>query len=269
MTQEVAKTAVLEMRDVQVATLRDLTLIVLEEVNWTVLGGEFWVVAGPQHSGKSDLLAHAAGLMNPVSGTCRLFGRDTKEFDETHFTERQRVGFVFADGKLFNHLTIAENVALPLRYHKGTDDEETAKQVEVLLELLELNEFAKLKPGNVAAVWRQRAALARALALGPELLLLDNPNGGLIERHRRWLVDFLDQLWRGHELFGGRPMTIAATTDDLRTWESSRRKFAALHAGRFSVLGAWGGDEFTQHDAVKELLLLPPQMEKRDAALKR
>jgi ABC-type transporter Mla maintaining outer membrane lipid asymmetry ATPase subunit MlaF len=263
MSEEALNPAVIEMREVQVATLRDTSLIVLENVNWSVRAGEFWVVAGPQHSGKSDLLMHAAGLMNPVEGTCNLFGRDSKEFDEIHFTERQRIGFVFADGKLFNQFTLAENVALPLRYHQNLPDEETARIVEELLELLELTQYGGMKPGNVAAVWRQRAALARALILKPELLLLDNPNGGLIERHRRWLVNFLDQLWHGHKFFGGRPMTIVATTDDLSMWQHPGRRFAALHEGSFTVLGAWGGEEFARHHAVKELLSAPAEMEKR------
>jgi len=263
MSEEALSPAIIEMREVQVAALRDTTLIVLEDVNWSVLPGEFWVVAGPQHSGKSDLLMHAAGLMNPVSGTCRLFGHDSREFDEARFTERQRVGFLFADGKLFNQMTIAENVALPLRYHANLPDEELARAVEGLLELMELAPFAKLRPGNVAAVWRQRAALARALILKPELLLLDNPNGGLTERHRRWLVNFLDQLWHGHEFFGGRPMTIVAATDDLSTWQHSKRKFAALHEGSFTVFGAWGDENFTRHHAVKELLSLPAEMERQ------
>jgi len=254
---------VIEMRGVQVAALGDPLLIVLANVNWSVLPGEFWVVAGPQHSGKSDLLMQAAGLMATVSGTCRVFGRDTREFDETQITERQRLGLVFADGKLFNRLTIAENVALPLRYHKEFSDEETARIVEELLELLELTPYASLMPGNVASVWRQRAALARALALKPELLLLDNPNGGLIMRHRQWLVNFLDQLWHGHEFFGGRPMTIVATTDDLHPWQNSPRKFAALHEGHFTVLGAWGSNEFASNHIVKELLAEAAEMEKR------
>jgi ABC-type transporter Mla maintaining outer membrane lipid asymmetry ATPase subunit MlaF len=205
----------------------------------------------------------AAGLMATVSGTCRVFGRDTREFDETQITERQRLGLVFADGKLFNRLTIAENVALPLRYHKEFSDEETARIVEELLELLELTPYASLMPGNVASVWRQRAALARALALKPELLLLDNPNGGLIMRHRQWLVNFLDQLWHGHEFFGRRPMTIAVTTDDLHPWENPGRRFAAAHEGNFSVLGPWGGADFVRHEAVKELLAAQTDAEGR------
>jgi len=254
MNEEPAHPAVIEMRDAQVTALRDPSHLVLEHVNWSVLPGEFWVVAGPQHAGKSDLLLHAAGLLTPADGTCRVFGCDTAEFDETHITERLKIGFTFTDGKLFNQFTIAENIALPLRYHRNLQDTETARTVEGLLELLELKPYAGSTPGNVAGVWRQRAALARALALQPELLLLDNPSAGLTARHRQWLVTFLERLWRGHEFFGGRPMTIVLTTDDLHPWRHSQPKFAALHEGRFAVLGAWGGAEFVRNWTVQELL---------------
>jgi ABC-type sulfate/molybdate transport systems ATPase subunit len=201
------------------------------------------------------LLLHAAGLMTPAQGSCHVFGCDTKNFDEAQIAERLRVGFVFADGKLFNQFTVAENVALPLRYHQNLSDADTARAVKTLLELTELAPFADATPGNIAASWRQRAALARALALKPEVLLLDNPNGGLMTRTRQWLLDFLEQLNHGHEFFGGRPMTIVATSDDLRAWQNPKRKFAALHEGTFTELGAWGGEKFSKHDAVKELLL--------------
>src|SRR5208283_4053689 len=103
------------------------SLMVLENVHWSVLPGDFWVVAGSQHAGKSDLLLHAAGLVAPADGTCHVFGSDTREFDETRIDERLRVGFTFADGKLFNQFTLAENVALPLRYHRHHPEAETAR----------------------------------------------------------------------------------------------------------------------------------------------
>src|SRR6516162_8086233 len=160
MNKNTSSPAVIEMRDANITALRDASLAVLENVNWSVQAGDFWVVAGQQHSGKSDLMLHAAGLMMPVRGNCRVFGSDTKAFDETQIDERLRVGFVFADGKLFNHLTVAGNVALPLSYHKNLTSEEAASAVERLLELLELAPFANTTPANLPANWRQRAALA-------------------------------------------------------------------------------------------------------------
>jgi phospholipid/cholesterol/gamma-HCH transport system ATP-binding protein len=248
----------LEMDHVQVTALHDASLVVLKDVSWTVRSGEFWVVAGPPHSGKSDLLLQAAGLMVPAAGSCRVFGIEAGSFGENQLGERLRLGYVFSDGKLFNQLTIAENIALPLQYHRDLPPSDTAKLAATLLELLELESFANLKPGSVAAVWRQRAALARALALKPDLLLLDNPNSGLTNRHRRWLVEFLDQLWHGHDFFDRQPVTIVVTTEDLPVWQHPGRRFAVVQAGSFTNLGGWGNEDFTNHQTIKELL--PPPL---------
>ena len=249
--------AAIEMRAANIAALRDPTLAVLEAVDWTVAAGEFWVVAGQQQSGKSDLLMHAAGLMVPAGGSCRVFGCETEAFGEAQLAERLRVGFVFAAGKLFNQMTVAENVALPLCYQKNLAWAEAAQVVTVLLEMLELTPFANSTPSSLAASWRHRAALARALVLKPELLLLDSPLVGLGGRHRQWLLKFLEQLAAGHEWFGGRPMTIVVATDDLRAWQHPQRRFAVLDEKTFTVVGAWEDVKSTRNPAVKELLAEP------------
>jgi ABC-type transporter Mla maintaining outer membrane lipid asymmetry ATPase subunit MlaF len=244
----------IEMRGVNVVAMRDASFTVVEDVNWSVAAGEFWVVAGQEHSGKSDLLMLAAGLMSPGNGSCKLFGNDTKNFGEAELAERLRVGFVFQGGQLFNQLTVAENVALPLRYQKTITAGEAALAVQALLELMELTPLADVTPANIAANWRQRAALARALILKPEVLLLDNPQAGLATRHRQWWLRFLEQLSRGHGQFGGQPMTIAATADDLRPWQNTRRKFAVLRDKKFIPLGSWNEVEAAKDPMVKELL---------------
>ena len=247
----------IEMRGVSVAAMRDATFIVVDNVDWLVASGEFWVIGGQEHSGKSDLLMLAAGLMPPVSGSYKLFGNDTKNFGEAELAERLRVGFVFQGGHLFNQMTIAENVALPLQYSRNLSPDAAAREVQALLELMELSPLADVAPSGIAANWRQRAALARALILKPEVLLLDNPLASLGARHRHWWLRFLDQLSRGHGQFGGEPMTIAVTADDLRPWENARRKFALLHEKKFTMLGAWNEVETADHSAVKELLAAP------------
>jgi len=254
---ETENNAMVEMHNVSVGTMRDISFVVLEDVNWTVAPGEFWTVAGQQHSGKSDFLMLTAGLMAPVDGDCKLFGTDTRIFGEAKLAERLHVGFVFAGGQLFNQLTIRENVALPLQYHRDLTSGAAAPEVQTLLELLELTPLADLAPPDISDNWRQRAALARALLLKPKLLLLDNPLAGLGTRHRHWWLRFLDQLWRGHDWCGGRPMTIAVTTDDLRPWRSPNRKFALLRDKKFSPLGPWNEVESANDPVIKELLAEP------------
>ena len=244
---EDANIPAIEMRGVSVAAMRDATFTVVEDVSWSVAAGEFWVVAGQEHSGKSDLLMLAAGLMSPAAGRLKLFGNDTENFGEAELAERLRVGFVFQNGQLFNQLTIAENIALPLRYQKNLTEAEAARPVANLLELLELAPLADVTPANVAANWRQRAALARALILQPEILLLDNPLAGLGARHRQWWLRFLDQL-------AGRPLTLVVAVDDLRPWQHARRQFALLHDKKFVPLGGWAAVESAHDPVVKELL---------------
>jgi ABC-type transporter Mla maintaining outer membrane lipid asymmetry ATPase subunit MlaF len=249
--------AAIEMRGVSVATMRDLSFIVLENVNWSVAAGEFWVIAGQQHSGKSDFLKMTAGLMTPVTGSYKLFGMETRSFGEAELAERLRVGFVFERGQLFNHLTIRENVALPLQYHRDLPPAAAAQETQTLLELTELTPLADITPPNISGNWLQRAALARALVLQPEVLLLDNPLGRLGGRHLQWWLRFLNRLWRGHEWHGGTPMTLVATTDDLRPWQGAQRKFALLHDKKFFPLGSWNDVESAGDPVVKELLAVP------------
>src|SRR6185503_1839481 len=108
---------ILEMINVAVASAQSPVTPAVEGVDWRVSEGDYWVVAGLPGSGKSDLLATAAGLQRPLSGTHLLFGKEPTQSPESELlSERLRVGLVFENGgRLFNHLTVAENVALPLR----------------------------------------------------------------------------------------------------------------------------------------------------------
>jgi ABC-type transporter Mla maintaining outer membrane lipid asymmetry ATPase subunit MlaF len=144
-----------------------------------------------------------------------------------------------------------------LRYHRDLTLDAASRDTKPLLDLMELTPLAALTPANVSANWRQRAALARALVLKPELLLLDNPLAGLGTRHLQWWLRFLDRLWRGHEMCGGKPMTIVATTDDLRPWKDSQRQFALLRDRQFIPLGSWKEVGVSDNAVVKELLAAP------------
>ena len=247
----------IEMRGVTIGAIRNAGIVVAENVEWSVQPGEFWVVAGRQGAGKTDFLLLAGGLMAPVRGAYRFAGHEMPIFDDADLAERLRLGFVFDGGQLFNQLTIAENVALPLRYHQNLSPAEAQAATDELLALMELTPWADNTPANVARSWCKRAGLARALMLKPETLLLDNPLGALDTRHTQWWLDFLNELARGHGWLGGRPMTVVVTTDDLRSWRGAGRQFGLLHDKRFVPLGDWAAVERAEHELVKELLAAP------------
>jgi ABC-type transporter Mla maintaining outer membrane lipid asymmetry ATPase subunit MlaF len=243
----------IEMRGVSVGSMRDLNTIAVEDVNWSVKPGDWWIVSGLQGSGKSDFLMLTGGMMAPAAGTYCFLGEEMPIFEDHRLKDRLKLGFVFENGQLFNHLTIAENISLPLRYHSNLSEAEAAAEVQRLLELTELAPWADSTPGAMARNWQRRAGLARALILRPEVLLLDNPLAGLDLRHRAWWTNLLEHLSRGHEWMIGRPLTLVITTNDLRLWRGGKRQFALLKDKRFVVLGDWEKVEAASDELVREM----------------
>jgi len=255
---ESSEVPALEMRGVTVGTLRDPDRLVAEGVTWTVSPGEFWVIGGLQGSGKSDLLMMTAGLMPPRAGQYRLLGQEMPIFEESRLGHRLRLGLVFDGGQLLHRLTVLENVALPLRYHQNRPREEIEGAVRELLTATDLLAWAASTPGAIPRPWQKRAGLARALTLRPEVLLLDCPLSGLDARHTNWWLNFLGALARGHPSLGGRPLTLVATSEDLRPWRGWAHRFALLQDRRFTVLGDWTSVEQNPDPAVRALLGAQP-----------
>lgn len=245
----------LQMIDVTISSSRNTDLIVLEEVNWRVGVGDYWVVGGLQSSGKSDLLNTAAGLLQPLKGTCLVFGKKVEPgFDQELLPFRLRVALVFEGGRLLQHLTVAENVTLPLRYHRTLSLTEALARAEALLDAVDLRRHAESLPGSLSRNWQQRVGLARALALAPEVLLLDNVTAGIDPRESAWWLDMLDQLAAGHPLLDKRPLTIIATTGYLRPWRGRARQFAVLRERRFIPLDRPIDEALAEDSDLRELL---------------
>jgi phospholipid/cholesterol/gamma-HCH transport system ATP-binding protein len=247
----------LELQDVAVTSARAPESVLLSGVNWSVRAGDYWVVGGLPGSGKTELLAVAAGLQRPARGTHRLFGRDLTRLSEAEqLRERLRLGMVFnLGGRLFSHLTVAENVALPLCYHRNWTAAEASQQVETVLETTGLLALAHRRPDEVSHSWRQRAGLARGLALQPEMLLLENPIAGLELRHRQWWLEFLVELAGGHAFVDHRPMTLIIATHDLQRWTNQARQFALLDRGRWLLLGDRRRLDSCTEPVLRELLV--------------
>jgi ABC-type transporter Mla maintaining outer membrane lipid asymmetry ATPase subunit MlaF len=228
----------LEMQEVTVTSLRDPTQVILEGVNFHVEKGEYWAIAGLLRSGKSDLIATAGGLMRPRRGSVRVFGKERGVgFEHEWVAMRRRVGMVFDGGQLLHDLTLAENIALPLHYHGVPHRPVDDRRLAALSAFADLEPWMGKRPGEINRNWQQRIGLARALALKPELLLLDSPLTGLDPWEVDWWLEKIEALHRGHPLVDERPITIVVTGHDLRPWISRATHFALLKAGQFVSLG--------------------------------
>lgn len=153
---------------------------VLDGVNLEVFPGETMVIMGGSGSGKSTMLRLMIGSIIPDEGTVTLFGQNMAELDEEGLNRlRKKFGILFQSGALFNSMTIAENVALPLSEHTTLDSNIIDITVKIKLELVGLREHADKYPAQISGGMKKRAGLARALSLDPQILFYDEPSAGL------------------------------------------------------------------------------------------
>lgn len=163
--------------------------VALDDVNVSLPTGQLTALLGPSGGGKSTLLRIIAGLDSADTGTVSIEGAEA-----THLPPQKRnVGFVFQHYAVFKHLTVAKNVAFGLEIRHRPRDE-VAARVADLLELVHLSPFASRLPSQLSGGQRQRMALARALAVSPSVLLLDEPFGALDAKVRKELRDWLRRL---------------------------------------------------------------------------
>lgn len=162
----------------------------LRDVSLCVQPGEYFVILGPCGSGKTLLLEAVAGLYTPTAGRILINGRDVTRLPP----ERRRVGLVYQQYALFPHLSVRENIAYGLRYLPLTRAEREAR-VAQMLDLLGIHGLAtRQRPAGLSGGEAQKVALARALAVEPEVLLLDEPLSSLDQRARENVLDVLPEL---------------------------------------------------------------------------
>lgn len=153
---------------------------VLDGIDLDVYPGETMVIMGGSGSGKSTLLRNIIGTFTPEEGSIDLFGENICGMTERELNEvRKRFGILFQSGALFNSMTLAENVALPLQEHTDLAPEIIRIQVTIKLELVGLRQHADKYPSEISGGMKKRAGLARALALDPRILFYDEPSAGL------------------------------------------------------------------------------------------
>jgi sulfate transport system ATP-binding protein len=212
--------------EVENVTKRFGDFVALDDVSLTVRDGSLTALLGPSGGGKSTLLRVIAGLEAPDSGTVCIEGTDV-----TGTAPQQReVGFVFQHYAAFKHMTVRDNVAFGLTIRKRPKDEIRAR-VDELLALVHLDGFAGRYPSQLSGGQRQRMALARALAVQPKVLLLDEPFGALDANVRKELREWLRRL---HDEV--HVTTIFVTHDQEEALEVAEQ-VAVINHGRIEQAG--------------------------------
>jgi len=204
----------------------------LRDVDLRVDTGEMVALLGPSGSGKTTLLRIIAGLEFPDEGDGRIvFGSDDVTFRTAY---ERKAGFVFQHYALFNHMTVAENIAFGLKVMKRGERpsrEDITRTVAHLLERIQMPDHGHRYPAQLSGGQRQRVALARALAVGPQVLLLDEPFGALDAKVRKdlrkWLRQFHDET---------RVTSLFVTHDQDEAFELADR-VVILHEGHVQQIG--------------------------------
>ena len=156
------------------------TLQVLDRVSLALDKGKTTVVIGESGTGKSVLLKHIVALLRPDAGTVSFHGKRIDDLSERRLVDvRRRFGFLFQTGALFDSMTVAENIAFPIAEHDRRSPDETATVVAEKLRLVGLDGLQSRRPGELSGGQKKRVALARAIALNPEVVLYDEPTTGL------------------------------------------------------------------------------------------
>jgi len=200
---------------------------ILDGVSLRVAPGEIRVVLGGSGSGKSTLLKHCIGLLEPTRGSVRVLGQALHGLEGAERVALlRRIGVLFQSGALLGSITVGENVALPLREHTDLPEPVIGELVAIKLAGVEMSHAVNLLPGELSGGMRKRAALARAMALDPELLFCDEPSAGLDPLTSAELDELILRL---RDRFG---MAIVVVTHELASIERVADRAIMLSGGK-------------------------------------
>src|SRR5713101_3015281 len=219
-------------------SLRDLRVNygdreILHGISFDVKRGETLVILGGSGSGKSTLLRALVGLEKPISGEIWIKGKNIAALSESELDEiRKKIGMSFQGGALFSSLTVGENVALPLREHTKLEDSTIGIMLRLKLEQVGLEGFENYMPSQLSGGMKKRAAVARALAMDPEILFFDEPSAGLDPI----IAAGVDQLIL--ELKSAFHMTIIVVTHELASAFLLADRMVLIDKGNVVAIGS-------------------------------
>jgi phospholipid/cholesterol/gamma-HCH transport system ATP-binding protein len=205
---------------------------VLKGVDLEVLRGESLVIVGGSGAGKSVLLKHLIGLLQPDQGHVVVDGVDlTLVSPETALELRKRFGMSFQEGALFDSMTVFDNVAFPIRRHTRKKASEVAARVRECLATVRLEGVENKYPAELSGGMKRRVGFARAIALEPEILLFDEPTTGLDPINTAVIGGVIN------ELRGELDVTLVTITHDMSLAFQVADRIAMIHGGRIVAAG--------------------------------
>jgi phospholipid/cholesterol/gamma-HCH transport system ATP-binding protein len=222
---------------------------ILHGISFDVLAGETVVILGGSGSGKSTLLRTLVGLERPTSGDVILRGRNLCTMTEQEWRElRQHIGISFQSGALFGSMSVGDNVALPLLEHTQLDPATIEIMVRLKLNEVGLNGYEDYMPAQLSGGMKKRAAVARAMAMDPEILFFDEPSAGLDPIIAAGIDQLLLKL---KEAFG---ITIIVVTHELASAFLIADRMVLLDKGRIVAIGTTAELQANTHPRVRQFL---------------
>jgi len=222
---------------------------VLNDVSFTIAAGTAYVLLGRSGTGKSVTLKLICGLLKADAGSVAVNGVNITKFDSNELTEtRKRIGFLFQSAALFDSISVGENVAFPLRRHTKKGDAEIREEAVALLEKVGLGKEYDSMPADLSGGMRKRAGLARALAVEPSILLVDEPSAGLDPI----TSTEIDQLLI--DIKTNRNATLVVVTHNIPSARHIADRMAFLDAGKLLAEGTVEELEQSEHSMVREFM---------------
>lgn len=221
---------------------------VLDDVSLDVQAGTAFCLLGRSGTGKSVTLRHIVGLVSPDAGTVLVDGQDITGLRPRDLSDvRKRMGFLFQNAALFDSMTVGENVAFPLRRHTGMSDAEIAARVREKLADVGLEREVAKMPSDLSGGMRKRVGLARAMALNPSILLVDEPGAGLDPITTREI----DELLLERKAAGA---TLVVVTHNIPSARMVGDELALLHQGRIVARGTAADLDASDMPLVREFM---------------
>lgn len=222
---------------------------ILDNISLDIRRSETVVILGGSGSGKSTLLRHMVGLSVPTSGKIVIDGHDITSISEDEFNEiRRKIGMAFQGSALFNSMTIADNVALPLVEHTKLEASTIQIMTRIKLEQVGLSGFEDFFPSELSGGMKKRAGIARALAMDPEILLFDEPSAGLDPIVAAGLDELILKLKQAFQ------MTIIVVTHELESAFLIADRIVLLDKGKLIANGCAEEIRASTHPRVRQFL---------------